>query len=102
MADDCDQKFVEVEYIKSSLWSRFAGSELAPLARQAENAMDRADEIDVERITLELSAVQSNYLRESIEKTSDKLAQWKSWIPAAHAEEFQERVVNLTDRRELL
>lgn len=70
MADDCDQKFVEVEdNIKSSLWSRFAEPELAPLARRAENAMDRAEEIDVERITLELSAVQSKYLRESIEKT---------------------------------
>lgn len=56
----------------------------------------------MERETFGLCEVQNNYLRESIKKTSEKLASWKAWIPAAHASELGERVVSLTDRRESL
>lgn len=103
MAEDCDQRFAEVEQeVKSSLWSRFALLELALLARRAERAMDQAERIEVKRETFGLCERQNNYLRESIDKTNEKLASWKNWIPAAHASELGERVVSLTDRRESL
>ena len=103
MAEDCDQRFAEVEQeVKLSFWSRFALLELAPLARRAERAMDQAERIEVKRETFGLCERQNNYLRESIEKTNEKLASWKAWIPATHASELGERVVSLTDRRESL
>ncbi|KAK1902436.1 Biosynthetic arginine decarboxylase [Dissostichus eleginoides] len=102
MAEDCDQRFAKVEQeVKSSLWSRFALLELAPLARRAERAMDQAER-KVKRETFGLCERQNNYLRESIDKTNEKLASWKAWFPVAHASELEERVVSLTDLRESL
>lgn len=98
VAEDWDNRFSEVEQkVKSLLWSRFAEPELAPLARKAEKAMDRAELFDVKDQSIGFCETQNYYLKESIKRTNRGLASWKAWIPMAHYSDLMERMASLTD-----
>lgn len=93
---DAEVKMEEIkDIVQTNLWGRYGKTELKAAIAEAEDAIQRAENVAVESNNMEGYDVHLTLLNETMSVTIHTMAHWEKWIPQHSKEELDDRLTLL-------
>ncbi|XP_061896161.1 uncharacterized protein LOC133645296 [Entelurus aequoreus] len=93
---DAEDKMAEIEdIVQTNLWGRYGKTELKAAISEAEDAIQRAENVAVESNNVEGYDVYLTLLNETVSVTIHTMAHWEKWIPQHLKDEMDDKLTQV-------